>query len=72
MTRVLILSDSHRADAQLRRAAELFCKGGFDAAVHLGDVFPDARRFCALTGHMPLCVRGNCDGPLADAPRERV
>ena len=72
MPKLMVLSDSHRASEKIARAAEIYKQGGFDAAVHLGDVFPDARKFAALTGCTPLCVRGNCDGPFADAPDERI
>ncbi len=72
MPKLMVLSDSHRASEKIARAAEVYKQGGFDAAVHLGDVFPDARKFAALTGCTPLCVRGNCDGPFADAPDERI
>ena len=72
MPKLMVLSDSHRASEKIARAAEIYKQGGFDAAIHLGDVFPDARKFAALTGCTPLCVRGNCDGPFADAPDERI
>ncbi len=72
MFKVMLLSDSHRAETRLSRAAEVYARGGFDAVVHLGDVFSDAKRFAFLTGATPLCVRGNCDGPFSDAPDERV
>ena len=72
MLKLMVLSDSHRAAGKIERAAEVFAQEGFDLAVHLGDVCPDARKFAALTGAAPLCVRGNCDGPFADAPAERV
>ena len=72
MLRYMLLSDSHRAGSWLARAAEVYAQGGFDGVIHLGDVFPDAQRFAALTGASPLCVRGNCDSPLCPAPAERV
>lgn len=72
MAKIMLLSDSHRAQAQIERVAALFLEEGFDAAIHLGDVSSDAQRFFEMTGCSPLCVRGNCDGPRASAPRERV
>lgn len=72
MLKLMVLSDSHRASEKIARAAQVYKQGGFDAVIHLGDLYPDARRFAALAGCAPVCVRGNCDLPFADAPEERV
>ena len=50
MAEILVMADSHRADAHIRRLAELFLTGGFAMAIHLGDFAADAKRFEALTG----------------------
>ena len=73
MPRLLILSDSHRADEYIRRAAELFCKESFDAVFHLGDFVRDAKYFGVLANKPPFAVAGNCDGLLnPEAPRKMV
>ena len=58
MADILVMADSHRHDAHIRRAAELFLEGGFAMAVHLGDLAADARRFRELTGFSPISVAG--------------
>ncbi|NLD60795.1 MAG: YfcE family phosphodiesterase [Clostridiales bacterium] len=72
MADILVMADSHRHDAHIRRAAELFLEGGFAMAVHLGDLAADARRFRELTGFSPISVAGNCDMLSPAAPPKEL
>ncbi len=68
--KILVLSDSHREEANLLRAAELEKP---DAVIHLGDHASDAEVLLRAYPRLPVCrVRGNCDRFETDVQDEAV
>ena len=59
MTKILVLSDSHRNMENMHRAV---LKEAPDLILHLGDHYQDAKQLHAEFPEIPLAaVRGNCD-----------
>lgn len=76
--KILVMSDSHSRDANVRTAVER--EKPFDALIHLGDSQEEEEEFCSVIlglksssgGEVPVyMVRGNCDY-LGDFPTERI
>lgn len=59
MHRILVVSDSHGKDDNVRKAIEK--AGAIDAMFHLGDVGPNFREVSQMAGVPAYIVRGNCD-----------
>lgn len=69
MVKLGIISDSHRADAQLNRFLAVCKREKYDAIIHLGDVCRDARWLEDQLEVPLISVAGNCD-PLSRHLRE--
>lgn len=68
--KILVLSDSHREETNMRTAVELEKP---DAVIHLGDHASDAETLERAYPYLPVCkVRGNCDRDACDVPEEVV
>ena len=59
MTKVLIVSDTHRKLANLEKVIKR--QGSLDCLLHLGDIEGQLEQVERMAGCPVLCVRGNCD-----------